>query len=80
MFTRAYIAIVCPLLSDAPFNGTVTYSPHNNRSFGSQATYSVNCPEGYERNGGDDVRVCTGDGTTNIGEWNGTAPVCSGLE
>ena len=40
--------------------------------------YVAVCLEGLERRGGDDVRTCTGDGSSPVGQWNGTAPVCLG--
>ncbi len=42
--------------------------------------YTINCPEGMERGGGDDVRTCTGDvhSIMAMGVWNGTAPTCIG--
>ena len=24
------------------------------------------------------MRTCTGDGSSTVGQWNGTAPVCTG--
>ena len=38
--------------------------------------YVTVCPESLERRGGDDVRTCTGDGGSPVGQWNGIAPVC----
>ena len=43
---------------------------------GTTATYQ--CDSGYELTGGDTVRTCTGDGSSPVGQWNGTAPNCSG--
>ena len=40
--------------------------------------YVTVCPEGLERRGGDDVKNCTGDGSSQVGQWNGTAPNCIG--
>ncbi len=48
-------------------------------SYGTQATYTVTCPHGQERRGGDDMRTCTGDGRSTVGVWSGTFPVCAGL-
>ena len=43
--------------------------------------YTISCPEGMERDGGDDVSICTGDGnsTSAVGVWSGTAPTCTGM-
>ena len=40
--------------------------------------YTVVCPPGQERSGGDGVRICLGDGQTTVGAWTETAPVCAG--
>ncbi len=40
----------------------------------------IACPEGMERDGGDDVRTCTDVENSAVGVWNGTAPVCAGLQ
>ena len=72
--------IICPSLPDHPY-GDITYSPDDTPSyfFGTSATYSTVCPEDFERNGGDDVRTCTGEGNSPVGVWNGSAPVCTGI-
>ncbi len=41
--------------------------------------YTISCPEGMERDGGDDVRTCTADENSTVGVWNGTAPTCAGI-
>ena len=59
----------------------ILYSPNTSPYlFGSQATYTVTCPPGQERRGGNDVRICSGDGHSTIGVWTGTAPVCAGWQ
>ena len=70
--------ITCPPLPDHPY-GNITYSPDNTPPylFGTQAKYVTVCPEGLERSGGDDVKTCTGDSSSPLGQWNGTAPVCT---
>ena len=74
------LVIRCPPLPDHLY-GNVTYSPDDTPPylFGIQAVYETVCPEGYDRSGGDDVRTCTGDGSSTMGMWNGTAPVCTGV-
>ncbi len=73
-------AITCPRFPDQTHTSTITYSTDTTPPFpiGTQATYTVNCPEGMERDGGDDVRTCTSDGRSTVGVWNGTAPTCTG--
>ena len=72
-------AITCLPLPDHPY-GSITYSPDNTPPylFETQAMYVTVCPEGLERRGGDDVRTCTGDGSSPVGQWNGAAPICTG--
>ena len=45
-------------------------------NFGEVATYQ--CDHGYVQNGGDGKRTCIGDDNNSTGDWNGTAPTCSG--
>ena len=57
----------------------VTYSIDTAMSqydYGTTATYQ--CDSRYELTGGDTVRTCTGDGSSPVGQWIGTAPNCSG--
>ena len=49
--------------------------PYN---YGTTATYQ--CDSGYELTRGDTVRTCTGDGSSPVGQWNGSPSVCSGTE
>ncbi len=71
--------ITCPSLPDQTHT-SITYSTGTTLPFpyGTQAMYIINCPEGMDRDGGDDVRTCTGDGHSAVGVWNGTAPNCTG--
>ena len=70
-----YTVIECSSLPDIE-NGMITYStePYVYRT---TATYQ--CALGYELTGGDDERTCTGDGGSPVGQWNGTAPNCTGI-
>ncbi len=43
--------------------------------YGTTATYQ--CNDGYNLANGDIERTCTGNGTTSVGQWSGTAPHCS---
>lgn len=77
-------AITCPLLTLPDHSsGSIDYSPDVRApyDFGTRATYHINCNESFERaqERGDDVRTCVGDGRSSSGEWNGTAPICSGV-
>ena len=75
-----FIAIICPPLAYSPY-GPISYSPNTSPYlFGTQATYTVPCPPGEERRGGDDLRICFGNGHSTVGMWTGTAPICAGWQ
>ena len=78
-FVGVDAAIRCPALP-AVNNGRVTYSSKatDSHTYGTTATYQ--CDSGYELTGGDTVRTCTGDGSSPVSQWNGTAPVCTGKD
>ena len=75
-----YTAITCPSLPDQTHT-SITYSTDTTSPlpFGTQARYTIDCPEGMERGGGDNVRTCNADGNSAVGVWNGTAPICTGM-
>ena len=84
MFFSA-IAISCfPLDTSFLGNGTLTYSTGSVETvedqYGHGATATYQCDSGYELTGGDTVRTCTGDGSSPVGQWNGTASVCKGKQ
>ena len=61
-------------------NGMIVYSSGSTTppfNYGTTATYQ--CNDGYSLASGDSVRTCTGDGTSTVDQWSGTAPVCSGI-
>ncbi len=62
----------------APANGGIDYTGDTDPlyDFGTSAT--VNCSVGY---GASDLtpRVCSGDDSSNIGVWDGTAATCGGM-
>ena len=72
-------AISCSTLPAAQngifFPSTDVSEPYD---YGTTATYQ--CDSGYELTGGDTVRTCTGNGSSPVGQWNGTAPVCTGKD
>ena len=71
------IAIRCSVLP-AVDNGKITYSTDTTEPYDYGTTATYQCDSGYELTGGDTVRTCTGDGSSPVGEWNGTLPVCAG--
>ena len=79
LFIIIITVITCPRLPDHTHT-SITYSTDTTPPFtiGTRAMYTINCPEGMERDGGDDVRTCTSDGNSIIGVWNGSAPTCTG--
>ena len=81
-----YAAIVLQTITDtscstlpAVENGMIIYSTTTSMSYnyGTVATYQ--CDFGYELTGGGTVRTCTGDGSSPVGQWNGTDLTCSGM-
>ena len=70
-------AIMCPSLPSLA-NGELIFvtdmgPPHE---FGTEVTYT--CDTGYDIAMGKNTRICEGDGSTPVGEWSGTAPICTG--
>ena len=79
MFSFCFlIAIICPPLADSPY-GLITYSNTSPYLIRAQARYTITCPPGQETRGISIFRVCTGDGRSTVGVWDGAAPVCAGL-
>ena len=83
-FSYVFTGITCSesaVRSDIAGNGMIVYSSGSTTppfNYGTTATYQ--CNDGYSLASGDSVRICsTGDGTSTVGEWSGTAPVCSGI-
>ena len=69
-------AITCSALAVA--NGGIAYSSDITGHFDYGTTATYQCDSGYELTGGDTVRTCTGDGSSSVGQWNGTALACLG--
>ena len=72
-----YTVIECSSLP-AIENGTIAYSSDTTEPYDYGTTAMYQCDSGYELTGGDTVRTCTGDGSSSVGQWNGTAPNCTG--
>ena len=60
-------------------NGSIAYSSNSTggQLFGVTATYT--CESGFGLTGGERVRACEGDGSSPVGSWTETAPLCSGM-
>ena len=60
-------------------NGVITYDPAGSVafSFGTSATHT--CSEEFFLEG-NAVRICSGDGLSVTGSWDGIAPICSGTK
>ncbi len=70
------VGITCPA-PDSLENGTIGYSSLvTTEPFSYETTATYRCDPGYDITRGNDVRTCTGDGSTPSGQWNGAAPQC----
>ncbi len=75
------VAITCEDIPD-PVNGQITHVPDTHAPFeyGNEARYSCYVDGenriGYGLTGGNHTRVCSGDGSSVMGQWTGTAPTC----
>ena len=59
-------------------NGVITYRPDTSSPFDFGTTATHVCNEGFFLEG-TAMRTCEGDGSlTTSGQWNSTAPACSG--
>ena len=68
---------MCPSLPSLT-NGELTFdtdmiAPHE---YDTEVTYT--CDMGYDIAMGNKSQVCEGDGSTPVGEWSGTTPICTG--
>ncbi len=65
---------VLPLIS----NGGISYSAATTAPYDFTTTATYSCNDGFFLQGSD-RRECTGDSADTVGEWSGSAPVCSGM-
>lgn len=76
-----FAAITCEDIPD-PENGQIRHVPDTHAPFeyGNEALYSCYVdgeqPIGYGLTGGNHTRVCSGDSSSVVGYWTGTAPTC----
>ena len=57
----------------------IVYSSDTTESYDYGTTATYQCDSGYELSGGDTMRTCTGDGSSPVGQWNGTGSIsCTG--
>lgn len=70
---------MCAVLDD-PINGEVSYSmlpdEDGKLPYGTEATYS--CLYGHKLVD-DSIRICTGDGSSREGYFNGSSGICEGI-
>ncbi len=59
-----------------PANGDITFSMGVMPNFDVMTVAIYSCHTGYALTGGENVRVCVGINDTQIGQWNGSEPVC----
>ena len=62
-----------------PLNGLITYSSNTTTSFSFLTEAKYSCHSGYGLSDGDVVRTCSNSSIQGNGEWNGTAPICTGI-
>ena len=72
-----YTVITCSALSVD--NGMIMYSSDTTAPYDFETTATHQCIEGFSLVGGDEVRTCTGDGSSSNGSWSGQPPACSGI-
>ena len=67
--------IQCPDIAD-PINGQIIFTTDIRAPFdyGTAAEYS--CKDGYTLIGEDTIRVCGGDGLSDVGVWSGEDYTC----
>ena len=70
------IEIFCSSLEDL-VNGSIGYTTDEVEPFDFRTVASHSCSEGYYLNG-NEQRLCTGNGLSVAGDWNGFAPICTG--
>ncbi len=68
---------MCSLLT-ALTNGRIDYFADTSSPFDYATVASYICNPGYAVIGTVKTRTCVGDGSTPIGIWTGTAPICQG--
>ncbi len=69
--------IRCPSL-DMLLNGQINYTTDEASTYRFRAAAFHSCDLGYTLAGGNDTRVCLGNGTSVIGFWSGHEPHCEG--
>ena len=71
-----FTAVTCSSLSSIS-SGVIAYIPDTTPPFdlGTVAVYL--CNEGFNLTG-NNLRTCSGDGSSVSGVWGGSAPVCAG--
>ena len=73
----SFTVVKCSALPNTE-NGDIAYSGDTTEPYDYGTTATYQCDSGYELTGGDTVRTCTGDGSSQVDQWNGTAPICLG--
>ena len=68
--------VFCSSLVD-PVDGAIAYSPDTMEPFDFRTVAFHSCDVGYYLQG-NELRTCTGDGLSVVGNWDGFIPICSG--
>lgn len=66
---------MCPDLVD-PNNGQIDFSPDISALFDFETAATYRCDSGFGLVGDFTVRMCGGDGNSDVGVWSDTAPTC----
>lgn len=66
---------MCPALTP-PTNGLIDYSPDTSANYDFETTATFSCNPGFGLVGGDEIRTCSGDGSSVVGTWTGTQATC----
>ena len=75
LLTPSYTVIRCPDIAD-PVNGQIIFASDRRAPFDYGTTAEYSCNEGYTLSGAERVRVCGGDGLSDVGEWSGEDYTC----
>ncbi len=70
------IAIECTPLPSID-DGVITYGPDQTANYDHNTIAQYSCNTGHYLQG-NVARSCSGDGSSNIGVWTGTNPICIG--
>ena len=71
----SYAVIQCPDIPD-PYNGQILFTTDRQAPFDYGTTAQYVCDSGFSLIGDESMRVCEGDGQSDIGVWSGYDYTC----